>query len=386
MRVLYLNPFSQQVSGPDESLLTLLEKLIPMGIEAHVVLPRPGPHVPRYEQLGAKVHFAPLSTLKRQLGASDIALFLPRLIRGVLAVARLARRERIDRIHTNMEVVLDGAIVSRLLRLPHVLHYRGNTLDRPRLVFAVLTRFWTSTAERIFCISNATAAVFRKRRLGAKVEVVYNPVHVDAFAAATRSNEVRQELGAGPRDLLVGTVGRIHPRKDLLTFLRAGAIVAKHVANLRLAVIGTAEAPEELAYYDELKALARALALECRLSWAGARRDMPNVLKAVDIGVLCSRHEGFGRVLAEAMAAGTPMVVSREGALPELVEDGQDALCATPGQPEDFARTIQLLCSDSNLRRSISARAVTRAQAFSVFDIATRVAAAYRSVTPAVRS
>src|SRR5207245_10429660 len=128
----------------------------------------------------------------------------------------------------------------------------------------------------------------------------------------------------------------------------------------------TAEDREALAYYEELKALARALALECRLSWAGARRDMPNVLKAVDIGVLCSRHEGFGRVLAEAMAAGTPMVVSREGALPELVEDGQDALCATPGRPDEFARAIQILCGDPELRRRLSTLGVARAQAFSV--------------------
>jgi hypothetical protein len=60
MRVLYLTPFSQEVSGPDESLRTLLGGLIPRGVEAHVVLPALGPQVPRYQALGATVHFAPL--------------------------------------------------------------------------------------------------------------------------------------------------------------------------------------------------------------------------------------------------------------------------------------------------------------------------------------
>ena len=74
MRVLYLNPFSQEVSGPDESLRTLLGALIPRGVEAHVVLPAPGPQVPRYEALGARVHFAPLALLRRDLSRRRGAL------------------------------------------------------------------------------------------------------------------------------------------------------------------------------------------------------------------------------------------------------------------------------------------------------------------------
>jgi glycosyltransferase involved in cell wall biosynthesis len=279
-----------------------------------------------------------------------------------------------------MEVVLDGAISSRLLGIPHILHYRGNTLDRPKSVFDFLTWFWTRTADRVFCISETTAEIFRKRGLGARVEVLYNPVAVAAFANAERSEETRRELGADPDDFLIGTVGRIHARKDLATFLRSGALVAQRFPNVRLAVIGAAEYPEELAHYEQLKALAHDLGIEGRLFWAGARRNMPTLLKALDLFVLCSRHEGFGRVAAEAMAAGTPMVVSREGALPELAEDGRHAFCATPGQPDDFARRIAMLYGDPGLRLQMSGLQIARAQTFSVIPIATRVAAAYRSL------
>ncbi len=341
MRVLYLNPFSQQVSGPDESLLTLLGVLISMGVEAHLVLPRPGPQVPRYEALGVRVHYAPLTVLKRRPGLG--ALLLPfRLVRGVAAVVRIAWRERVDIIHTNMEVVLDGSVASRVLRIPHVLHYRGNTNDDPEIVFDMLTRFWTRTAEKVICISNATAEIFRKRGLAAKVEVVYNPVDVEAFAKGERSDKVRRELGAGPSDLLVGTVGRIHPRKDVATFLRAGALALKEVPNLRLVVVGSAEAPEEMVYQAGMRALARNLSIEHRLTWAGARLDMPQVLKALDVFMLCSRHEGFGRVIPEAVAAGVFVIASREGALPELVPAGSRGSLALPGSPEDFAREIKM--------------------------------------------
>jgi glycosyltransferase involved in cell wall biosynthesis len=338
LRVLYLNPFSQEVSGPDESLRTLLAALIPLGVEAHLVLPRPGPQVSRYEALGVKVHYAPLTILSRRPGPGAALLPL-RLARGAAAVARIARRERIDVVHTNMEVVLDGAVAAWLLRLPHVLHYRGNTNDDPKVVFDALTLFWTATAARVFCISSATAEIFRKRGLGEKVEVLYNPVDVEAFAGAARSDEVRRELGAGPADLLVGTVGRLHPRKDVATFLRAGASLARSRPDVRLAVVGSAEAPEEVCYARELRALAASLGIADRVIWAGARRDMPRVLKALDVFVLCSRNEGFGRVVAEAMVAGTPVVASDEGAMPELAALSRGAVALAPPMDADgFAK------------------------------------------------
>src|SRR5262245_14476461 len=121
MRVLYLNPFSQEVSGPDESLRTLLGALVPRGLEPHVVLPAPGPQVPRYEALGAQVHFAPLALLRRDVTV-EAALYPVRLARAVLAVRSLARRLAADLIHTNMEVLLEGGLAARALGLPHVLH------------------------------------------------------------------------------------------------------------------------------------------------------------------------------------------------------------------------------------------------------------------------
>lgn len=374
MRVLYINPFSQEISGPDESLRTLLGALIPLGIEAHVVLPRPGPQVPRYQALGVTVHYAPLTILKRRPGAG--AALLPfHLARGVVAIARIIRRERIDLVHTNMEVVLDGAVASRILRIPHVLHYRGNTNDEPKLVFDALTWLWIATADLVFCISNATAEIFRKRGLGAKVESLYNPVDVDTYANAKRSDEVRRELGAGPGDLLVGTIGRIHPRKDIETFIRAAALLGEERADSRFVVVGSAEGPDEVAYEERLREVAARLGIANRLVWAGARRDMPEVMKALDVFLLCSLNEGFGRVAAEALAARTRVVASSSGALPELLAGADSAATASPGNPQSFVDAISAVLAGPVLRCSdVGAR-------FSRVSIAERVASHYRVLT-----
>ena len=380
LRVLYVNPFSQEVSGPDESLRGLLKPLIPRGVEPHLVLPRPGPQVARFEEMGVRVHYAPISILRRRISPAELALFPPKLLRGAAALATLARRIGADLIHTNMEVVLDGAIAARWLGLPHVLHYRGNSLDQPRLVFDLLAWLWTSLSDQVFCISDATARIFTSRGRGAKVTTLYNPIDLEAFAAAARSTEIRAAFGAGEGDTLVGTVGRIHPRKDLDTFLRAAALAARDRPRARFVVVGAAEGITEDAYLHELRATAARLGLGQRLVFAGARRDMPATFKAFDVFVLSSRHEGFGRVVAEAMAAGVPAVVSREGALPELVSDERNGLCATPADAEDFGGKIGRLLDDPGLRASFGAAARERSRAFDSVACAQRVLETYRAL------
>jgi glycosyltransferase involved in cell wall biosynthesis len=379
VRVLYLNPFSQEVSGPDESLRGLLAELVPAGVEAHVVLPAPGPQVERYQALGATVHFAPLAVLRRDLSV-NAAAYPVRLARAVAAVRALARRVGAALIHTNMEVLLEGGLAARALRIPHVLHYRGNTLDRPKLVFDALTAAWTATADHVYCISRATAGVFERRGRLAKVEVLYNPLAVARFANAVRSDAVRATLGAGAGERLVGTVGRIHPRKDLETFLRAAAEVAASASDVRFVIVGAAEAPVELEYQERLSALARTLGIEGRVTFAGARRDIPAVMAALDFFVLSSRHEGFGRVIAEAMAAGRPVVVSDEGAPPELVEADRYGLTARPADAADFARNVALLLGDPARAAAMADRARARAVAFDAAALAARVRARYVSL------
>ena len=380
MRVLYLNPFSQEVSGPDESLRTLLGALIPRGLEAHVVLPGPGPQVPRYEALGARVHFAPLAVLRRDL--SYVAATYPlRLCRSAVAIDALARKIRADLIHTNMEVLLEGGLAARRLALPHVLHYRGNTIDQPKWVFDLLVAAWTRTADQIFCISGATAGIFRRRGHEGRVEVLYNPIDLERFRPGPASAEVRAALGVGPGQPLVGTVGRIHPRKDLETFVRAAARMAARSPEARFAIVGAAEAPVEKTYRERLDLLIRELGLEGRLVFAGARRDVPDVMRALDLFMLTSRHEGFGRVVAEAMAAARPSVVTDEGALPELVEGGAYGLCAPAGDDEAFAAQAQKLLHDPRAAGELGRRAAEGARRFDVTSVAERVWSRYLELT-----
>ena len=202
---------------------------------------------------------------------------------GQLAASR--GRIGADLIHTNMEVVLDGAIAARWLGLPHVLHYRGNSLDQPRQVFDLLTWTWTGLSDQVFCISDTTAGIFAG---GPKREGV-DAVQSSRYRGVRPSIAVVRgagHLGARDGDTLVGTVGRIHPRKDLETFVRAAALVARDRPRVRFVVVGAAEGPAEEAYLEQLRTTARPLGLGQHLLFAAARRDMPATFKAFDIFVL----------------------------------------------------------------------------------------------------
>jgi glycosyltransferase involved in cell wall biosynthesis len=277
-----------------------------------------------------------------------------------------------------MEVLLEGGIAARALRMPHVLHYRGNTLDEPKWVFDALVAIWTATADQVFCISDGTADIFRRRRRDRKVEAIHNPIDLTRFAPGPFAPDVRAALGAEPGDRLIGTVGRIHPRKDLETFVRAAARIAAEVPRSRFVIVGAAEADSELAYRETITALARELRLTDRLTFAGARRDIEDVMRALDVFVLTSRHEGFGRVVAEAMATGRPLVVTDEGAPPALVGHGRFGLCAPAGDDAAFARQVTALLADEAGTAARASLAVEAARAFGSEAIADRVWACYR--------
>jgi glycosyltransferase involved in cell wall biosynthesis len=187
-------------------------------------------------------------------------------------------------------------------------------------------------------------------------------------------------LGAGPGERLIGTVGRIHPRKNLETFVRAAAAVAARFPDARFAIVGLAELPVESEYQARIEALIRELGLTGKITFAGARRDMPAVMKAFDVFVLASRHEGFGRVVGEAMAAARPVVVSDEGAPPELVRAEECGLVAAPEDPADFARNISRLLSGAVDAAALGARAAVRAKDFDAGATAARVLARYEQL------
>lgn len=292
--------------GAERQLVALARGLHARGHGvAVVVFYSGGPLEPELRAAGIPV----ISSAKRDRW--DVPDFLWRL-------GRTLRAERPDAVHGYLSA---SNTLSLLLKPLHggrsVWGVRASDIDPDRYDWvARLDGFVEARLARFagLVIANSHAGRDHALQAGfpaAKTIVIPNGVDTQRFRPDPASRaKVRAELGVTPDQRLVGRVGRIDPQKDYPTFLRAMATVAAARPEARFVVVGAG--PEE--QLAALRSLASELGLTERLTWAGARGDMPAVYGALDLAVSSSAYgEGTPNVVAEAMACGVPCVVTDVG-------------------------------------------------------------------------
>ncbi|MBA2503857.1 MAG: glycosyltransferase family 4 protein [Pyrinomonadaceae bacterium] len=353
MKILYVHPFAQQVSGPDESLIGLLHRLRE-SVAPVVALPPGSPHVKRYKDAGAAIIEQPMQRIRRTTKFNDLAayggLFVPETIR----FRQIIRRHQIDLVHTNMEVVLQSGLAARLAGVPSVYHVRGTSFATPRRVCDLVAGAIDRFADKIIVISRAVGEIFYERDIRSKVSVIYNSLDPRAFDTVNPVGvaKLRNELSGGEAAApLVATVGRINPRKGLECFVEASSLVARSHPAARFAIVGDAAHQTEHEYLARLQGLARDIGVSDRLVIAPARRNIAELMTAVDLFVMTTLNEGFGRVAIEAMAARRAVVASNVGGLPEIVEEGVTGRLVPPNDREAFAAAISELLTERELLR-----------------------------------
>ncbi len=176
-------------------------------------------------------------------------------------------------------------------------------------------------------------------------------VDLAAFDPARRA-PVRAALGLAADDLLVGWVGRLDRKKRVEDVIDAAALVAAAEPRARFVIVGGPDAfmPE---YETELRARATALGLGDRLRFLGDRTDVPDLMMAMDVFVWLSRDEGMPHVIAEAGAAGLPVVATADRGAVEQIRDGKTGLFVPHEDPASAARAILRLAASPSLRRRL---------------------------------
>lgn len=208
-----------------------------------------------------------------------------------------------------------------------------------------------------------------------RVALVHNGVDVDAFAGAAPA---ALDLPAGA--VAVGFVGRVEARKGVRELAAAWPHVAAAVPDAWLVVAGSGVLD------DEIRA---ALAAAPRVRWLGFRRDVPAVMRALDVLAVPSHWEGFGLVAAEALAAGVPVVAADASSLPEIVRHGEEGLLVPPRDARALAAALVRLAGDAALRRRMGAAGAARVRdEFSAARMVARydalLAAVARGETPSL--
>jgi glycosyltransferase involved in cell wall biosynthesis/cellulose synthase/poly-beta-1,6-N-acetylglucosamine synthase-like glycosyltransferase len=269
--------------------------------------------------------------------------------RSVIDLRRRLKALRPDVVHTHNEKAhIRGALATLGWSAPpalvHTRHGRSRVTGwAARLANRVAV--WRS--GYIVSVSEDASAIPRLEGAGPKrVRVIRNGVDVD-----TREGS-RYQAGGRMRAV---AVGRLTPVKDFHTMLRATRIVADTHADFHLDVVG--DGPSR----PGLEALRRDLRLERHVTFHGAADDVRGFLAAATLFVQSSLSEGISLTLLEAMAAGLPIVATRVGGTPEVVEQGLTGILVAPQDPEGLARSMLTVLNARGLAESMSRSARHRA-------------------------
>ena len=213
-----------------------------------------------------------------------------------------------------------------------------------------------------------------------KVHVVPAGVDLELFQPVER-NHARRVLGLGEKRVLL-YVGRIEPLKGLDILIGAVALL-ENVADTRLLVVGGKLGQD--AELDRLRYMAAQLGIGDMVTFAGSvpQTELPSYYSAADVFVLPSYHESFGLVALEAMACGTPVVVSRVGGLNTFVKNGETGYLIPWHCPEPFAQRLDMLLANPALRDTMGEAARAHAQEMSWGVVAENMLDIYSCLTGA---
>lgn len=271
------------------------------------------------------------------------------------------RAEGVDLLHTHgSKAGILGRLAAALAGVPAVVHtahgWSFNETQSPwvRRFYITLERMAAGLCDRLITVS----ARMRQQGLAlgighrSQYAVVHSGIDVERYRRPGRDREtVRRELGIEPRQQLVGTVACLKAQKAPLDFVRAAAEAHARCDRLRFIIAGDGELREPV------NALVRELGLEGVVQLLGWRRDVPDLLHAMDLFLLTSRFEGLPRVVLQAMAAGCPVVATEVDGTPEVIEHGRTGLLTPPGDPSAAAARLVELAGNEPLRRKLAAQA-----------------------------
>jgi sugar transferase (PEP-CTERM/EpsH1 system associated) len=278
-------------------------------------------------------------------------------------LAKIMREFRPDIVHSRNWGAIEAMPAAQLSGVPVAIHsehgYEVDMLDGLPLRRRVLRRVAYAAAEAIFTVTEELRAYHARQAWLPKERIRVLPNGVDTSRFIRRpgeSQETRQRLGLGDESLVIGAVGRLVSIKDHSTLLKAAEILIDRGIPVAVLLVGSGP---ELANLQ--KFVAASPRLSGRVFFTGAASDVAPLLNAMDIFVLPSLSEGMSNTLLEAMASGVPVVATRVGGNPELVDEERSGRLFEPGDVVGLSAMLERMARDSDLRQELGYAARRRA-------------------------
>ena len=359
-RVVYL-AHMLAVGGAEEMVLNLVRYLPPQFERSVVCIDQPGPIGAEIQKSGVPFHALGLRPgLRRPIDLLRLQQFIhdrePTIVHTFLLTASLY-----------------GRFAAMLARVPIVIGTEVNVYERKQPLHQMAER-WLMRRTDVVIASAESVRDFYIDQINAdpdKVVVIYNAVDWSQLGTTKARDAVRAEVGVPASAPVAGIIARLTEQKAHRVLFDAMAS-RPELGALHLIAVGDGE------LRDELRRRVEQVGIAARVHFVGARRDLGNVLSAIDMFVMPSLWEGLPLSLVLAMGAGLPVIASRVAGIPEVVTDNVSGLLVDPGDVPQLAGAMVRVLQDGTLAESLgqAARAFVRPR-FGVDGYIASVAALY---------
>lgn len=380
IKILFINHVSR-VGGAEMSMLEMLEHLDRDRYVPIVACPPGGMLSDRLDGLDVHVERCNITRFKRNESVFKRAVGLLRYIAAVYVLSRIVARHGIGIIHANStNAQLYGGVVAALCRISSIWHVRdlvplgivGRILYRlstrivvpseavQREIEGYRGRRDRSGSGRISVKRDASAGggAATGGTMPGKVFKIHSGIDMDRWRGGKAECDeagasFRTKLGVDSGALLVGMVAQFVEWKGHRHFIEAARRVDAAVPESVFIIVGEDLYGDDPRYGEELRRLSREMGIQQKTVFTGYVDDIVPVMRDLDLLVLPSSGEPFGRVIVEAMAAGKAVISTDTGGPPEIIQHGVTGLLVAPGDPGAIADAIISLLRDPELRNKM---------------------------------
>ncbi len=361
MHILFLHS-SSDLYGASKILLAVTKLCKEKNHKISVVLSEKGELAEKLMELDCAVLIIDLSILRRQyFNISGMFSRATRLWKAYNSLKHICQSEKVDLIYSNTTGVIVGVLVASKLNIPHIWHVH-EIIEKPILLFRLLSVLLNKKINKSVVVSEAVKNHWAKFVNKSKMTVLYNGV--DYWLFEDKKTTFRLEHHIPAEALVIGMMGRVHFWKGQDYFLRIAGQLNKQFSNLVFVMVGDAFAGYEY-LYDNLNKIIVEENLEGKVKQVNYRSDIQNIYNALTIFILPSQlPDPAPAVVTEAMAAGLPVVVTKQGGAIEMIEEGKSGMTIPLNDAAAAATKIAWLIQDKANREKMGAAAKARVKQY----------------------
>jgi len=264
--------------------------------------------------------------LPRIKSKNPIRLILSIFVLTILSlkISLIIKKWDVSLIHTisNKRSAIFGILGANLAKIPAIWSIRNLQWE------GFIDAFLIKKATRLIGVSNAIINLFdRKAKYHHKFITIYNAIDLADFNPELNlQRPLLKKWGIEPHDFIVAMVGRLTPEKGYEEFIDAASQISKDNSRIKFLIIGEQNFYGNDQYYRSLVQKCQDRHLNSTLKFIGFEKNISAIMASIDLLVLFSQHESFGRVLIEAMAMEKPVIASDCGGPGEIVINNQTGI------------------------------------------------------------